>query len=44
MLGKKHGENYYAKGQPDAVFEVQSYWWGDLNVRPESFKPKDEKK
>lgn len=44
MLGKKHGENYYAKGAPDAVFEVQAYWWGDLNVRSESFKPKDETK
>jgi len=39
LLGKKTPDgNYYAKGQPNAVFEVQPYVYADLNIKPDAFK------
>jgi hypothetical protein len=43
-VGKKAGENYYAKGAPNAVFEVGSFAFGDLNVKPEAFRDAGQKK
>jgi hypothetical protein len=41
MIGKKaSGERYYGKGEPNAVFEVESYAHGDLDVKPDAFKEK----
>lgn len=43
-LGAKTKDgNYYAKGQPNAVFEVYSYAFADLNVRPDAFVDKAKK-
>jgi hypothetical protein len=42
-IGKQTPEgNYYAKGAPNAVFEVPPYVYDDLNVKPDAFKPKPE--
>lgn len=37
-IGKKTKDSYYAKGTPDAVFEVQGYVYSDLNVAPGAFE------
>jgi hypothetical protein len=37
-IGKKTKDSYYAKGTPDAVFEVQAYVYSDLNVAPGAFE------
>lgn len=37
-ISKKIKDTFYAKGSPDAVFEVQSYVFSDLNVAPGAFE------
>ena len=37
-IGTKAKDAYYAKGRPDAVFEVQGYVFSDLNVAPGAFE------
>lgn len=38
-LGKKTPDgNYYARGVPNAAFQVMSYVFNDLNVKPDAFK------
>ena len=37
-IGKKAKDTYYAKGSPDAVFEVQGYVFSDLDVAPGAFE------
>ncbi len=40
MVGKKSaGEQYYARGVPNAAFEVQRFVHDDLNVKADFFKP-----
>lgn len=39
MIGGKAPQgNYYARGVPNAVFEVQTYVYADLNVKRDAFK------
>jgi hypothetical protein len=37
-IGKKAKDSYYAKGTPDAIFEVQGYVFSDLNVISGAFE------
>jgi hypothetical protein len=44
-LGKKTPDgNYYAQGEPNAVFSVAPFVYTDLNVKPDAFKDTAEKK
>lgn len=38
MIGKKTKDGYYAKGEPNAVFEVSKFVFDDLNLKPDEFK------
>lgn len=37
-IGKKAKDSYYAKGMPNAIFEVQGYVFSDLNVTAGAFE------
>jgi hypothetical protein len=37
MLGSKTKDGYYAKGQPNAVFEVSRFVFEDLSLKPDDF-------
>lgn len=38
QIGKKTGTGYYARGVPNAVFEVQDYVYRDLDVKAAAFE------
>lgn len=42
LIGKKTKDGYYAKGAPNAVFEVSNYVFEDLNLKPADFKAPEE--
>lgn len=44
MFGKKTKAGYYAKGEPNAVFEVASFNYENLDVKPAAFKEEEPKK